>query len=480
MSEKKKKDKVRKVRPELLKGFRDTSPPQQAARQAMLYTIGETLERFGFLPLQTPALERCEVLLGQEEGRDVFQFDGPDETRMALRFDLTVSLARYVAANPELPLPFKRYQFGNVWRIDKPGPGRYREFMQFDLDIVGSNSILADAEVMAGIVSVLQALGIENYRLSFSSRKILTGLLESSEIDSGKIAGTLRAIDKLHSIGLAETLKELDKGRVDKSGDKISGVGLSSSQIGAIESFLSAASEQLSSRGEIEDSLFETVKKTQTGKDGLEEIRGLKEALGHYGIRGSALVFDPTIVRGLGYYTGPVFETFLTDLPQIGSIFSGGRYDHLVSRFSGKKISGVGASVGVDRLLTALGQLGEATPDESICKVLVATMDPELMDSYVDIARELRQAGINTELYVGDSRSLSKQLRYGDRRGVKLAVIAGSNEIESGKLTIKNLAVGREKSAALKNREEWLRAGEIQVEIDRDQLVETILAGLRA
>ncbi len=350
-----KKNKTQKVKPQVLKGFRDYPPAEQIAREKMLAKIRDSFELMGFLPLQTASLELAETLLGSHYNRDslneLFGFEGPEDVNMALRYEFTVSLARFVASNPTLPLPFRRYQYGNVWRVDKPGPGRYREFMQFDIDIVGTQNLLADSEVIAAMVTTMDNLKIQNYKVRFSNRKILNGLMEYALIPQEKKSDVMRVIDKLDKQGRDAVIMELGKGRVDSSGDKIKGVELESSQIEKIEEFLDIASDKNSSALNNVEKLLGALEISQTG---INELRTIQENLKNMEIDTAKTEIDLTIVRGLGYYTGPVFETTLLDLPEYGSVFSGGRYDNLVDRFLGRSIPAVGSSIGVDRLLAAL------------------------------------------------------------------------------------------------------------------------------
>jgi len=320
------KKKSNKVKPALLKGFRDLGPDLQIAMEAMLAQVRESFELRGFLPFRTATIESAEVLLGSHYTSDslaeLFGFTGPEEVDMSLRYEFTLSLARFVAGNPTLPLPFRGYQYGTVFRVDKPGPGRYREFMQCDIDIVGTTNLLADAEIIATMVATLDRLGIERFIVRFSNRKILNGLVEFANIPAEQGPDVMRVIDKLEKQGREAVLLELGPGRTDKSGDKIPGLGLSKDQIGPIEQFLSIAESKP------DDPLAEVERLLGHIEAAAEGTRELREVLGHlealetprdkYGI-------DLTIVRGLGYYTGPVFETTLLDLPDFGSIFSGGR-----------------------------------------------------------------------------------------------------------------------------------------------------------
>ncbi len=467
------KKKTNKVKPQLLKGFRDYPPVEQIARQKMLAKVREVYEERGFLPYQTASLEFAETLLGSHYNEDslaeLFGFNGPDDVDMALRYEFTLSLARFVAGNPELPLPFRGYQIGNVWRVDKPGPGRYREFTQCDIDIVGTDNLLADAEIIATMVAVLEHLGVERFKVRFSNRKILNGLIEFAGIPAERGPDVMRVVDKLEKQGREAVIMELGPGRVDQSGDKIPGLNIEPSQIAHIERFLDIA-------GEAESDMLEKAElilgRIDVSRDGINELRTIQSHLESMSVDSSRIGVDLTIVRGLGYYTGPVFETTLMDLPEYGSVYSGGRYDNLVDRFLNRSISAVGTSMGIDRLLAALIELKALDLQKSTAQVLVTVMDRERLTEYLSILSELREAGIPAEIYSGDTKNLTKQIKYGDKVGIPFAVIAGSDEFEAGKITVKNLAAGRLKAKSTTDRAEWLKAEDIQKTIDRNDLVD--------
>jgi histidyl-tRNA synthetase len=467
------KEKSHKVRPQLLKGFRDYQPSEQIAREAMLGKVREVVELMGFLPLQTASLELAETLLGSHYSSDslaeLFGFKGPEDVDMALRYEFTLSLARYVAGQPELALPFRRYQYGNVWRVDKPGPGRYREFMQFDIDIVGTQNLLADAEVIAAMVQIFEHLGIQNFKVRFSNRKILNGLVLYAGIPAERGADVMRVIDKLEKQGKQSVLLELGPGRTDRSGDKIPGLELNPDQIGKLDEFLELASHPTA------DPLLQAGEKLghiPVSAEGILELKQIKEYLAAMSVDSSKTAIDLTIVRGLGYYTGPVFETTLTDLPEFGSVFSGGRYDNLVERFLNKSFPAVGASIGIDRLLAALIELKALKLQDSTSKVIVTVMDRDRIPDYLKILHNLRSAGIPAEIYSGDTKNLTKQIKYGDKVGIPFAVIAGSDEFAAGQVTVKNLIKGRSKGDETADRDQWLAAEGFQERIPLVDLIQ--------
>ncbi len=312
------KQKPNRVTPQLLKGFRDYPPQEQIARENMLGKIRASAELMGFLPLQTAALEFAETLLGSHYSQDslaeLFGFKGPDDVDMSLRYEFTLSLARFVAMHPDLPLPFRRYQYGNVWRVDKPGPGRFREFMQFDFDIVGTQNLLADAEIIAAMVVTLEHLAVRNFRVRYSDRKILNGLVEYAGIPAERGADVMRVIDKLEKQGKQAVLLELGPGRTDASGDKIAGLNLESAQISKLETFLDMAAHPDNDPLDQADHLLGNF---DTARQGIDELRQIQVLLNALGVSKERASVDLTIVRGLGYYTGPVFETTLLDLTRI-------------------------------------------------------------------------------------------------------------------------------------------------------------------
>jgi len=375
-----------------------------------------------------------------------------------------------VASQPNLPLPFRRYQFGNVWRVDKPGPGRFREFMQFDLDIVGTNNMLADAEIIAAMVSIMENLGVERFDVRYSNRKIANGVIESCGIPVKKGPEVLRVIDKLGRIGIGGVVAELGEGRVDESGAEIPGLSLQKEQIEKLDVVLNTAAGMRPDQRL--DWARSHLKNSVIGTEGVQELSQVQDYLDALRVDSTEKTrFDITIVRGLGYYTGPVFETTLLDIPGFGSVFSGGRYDNLVDRFQSESVPAVGASIGIDRLLAALIELDAIKLTRSTSQVLVTVMDRERLPDYLAILNELREAGIPSEIYSGDTKNLTRQIRYADKVGIPLAVIRGSREAEAGRVRVKDLAAGAEKAAQTADRDDWLKADEFQEDIDRAQLV---------
>lgn len=467
------------VEPRLLRGFRDYLPAQMNARLKIIATIRRVYELYGFQPLDTPAQEYRVTLMGygDENAKQIFQFENPEEEDVALRFDLTVPLARVVAQYPDLVMPFRRYQVAPVWRADKPDPGRFREFIQFDLDSVGTSSVAADTEILCAMYDTLRALGIERFRVKFSDRKVLNSLLDFAGIPHSASHGVFRVLDKLDKIGLDGVTAELTKGRIDASGDKIPGLGLGTSQVDRIKEFLALPK---GSRREVLTSLAGLFKSVDSAKEAIDELTLICDSLDSLKIPDHHVQLDLSIARGLDYYTGPVFEAGLDDAPEFGSVFGGGRYDGLVERFLGRKIPAVGASIGVDRLFAAMQKLGLIELSPSTAQVIVTVMEPTKLMEYQTITRELRQAGINTEMYLGEEQGLGKQLQYANRQQIPFAVIVGSDEFAKGEATIKNLKLGgqlqdKKKTAQGKEREEWLKLSRtVQVTVPRAQVVDQV------
>lgn len=486
-----KSEKTKRVRARRLKGFRDLGPADVFARDRMIAKIRRVYERYGYVPLETPALESVEVLgkfLPESDRPDggVYALQDDNDEWVALRYDLTAPLSRYVAMNLQnLPLPFRRYQVGPVYRVEKPGPDRFREFYQFDFDSVGTGSMLADAECCMVMCDVLEAIGIDrgDYIVRLNDRKVLSGVLETvgdGSVLSDEISlSILRQIDKLDRLGLGGVEQLLGEGRKDESGAFIRGVGLDKSQRDVILTYLAIEAE---SRGGVCDALEKIVGESKIGREGVDELRQIDEALTGAGYGDDRVVIDPTVVRGLAYYTGPVFEGVLTfDVVdekgvkrQFGSVFGGGRYDNLVGRFTGQSVPATGSSMGVDRLLAALRILGKADTEATTAKVLVTRLDKNLTGEYLKLAAELRDAGINTELYVG-KQGIGKQFKYASDTGKILAIVMGSDELEKGEVSLKDLRLGDELSKEVgADRKKWLEEQPAQFAASRASLVESV------
>ena len=461
------------VEPRLSRGLRDLLPDQMLARQRMIDTIRRVYELYGFVPLNTPAIEYLDVLsgsAGQEAQQSIFRVSNPEGEALGLRFDLTVPLARVIAQYKELPRPFRRYQVSPVWRADKPDKGRFREFTQFDLDSVGTESEVADTEIIAGMCDSLAALDVGPHLVRFSSRAILNLLLEYAGISAEQAVDVFRVLDKLDKVGIDKVRLELMEGYKDESGDVIRGVGLTRDQVEKIERFLAIKG----TRHDVIRQLRDLFARLPTVGSEVFTVAQISDHLYALDYGDDRVALDLSIARGLAYYTGPVFEALLLDAPQFGSVFGGGRYDDLVMRFLGERIPAVGASCGVDRLLAALEYLNKTGTCKATARVLVTVMDRALIGDYLQMTWELRRAGIPTELYVGTAKRLGKQLEYADAYNIPLALLVGSQEKEQGIVTIKNMAVGRAKAAALGARDEWLAARPGQTTVPRAEIVAAI------
>ena len=466
-----------KVKPRLLKGMQDSMPELARARREMIRSIESVCASFGFLPLETPVMEARDALLGlepsEEQLANIFHFENQDKEQVGLRYDLTVPLSRLFCQNfQDIPRPFRRYQSGSVFRWDKPEPGRFREFQQFDIDTVGSASLAADAEILAVVDAIFRKLEVRNYIIRFSNRKILNALGEYCGAGGERGRDIYRVIDKLDKYDRERIRQELGPGLKDESGAFIPGLGLEIDQIQRIDTFL-----DLPNSGDAAESLAAArslLGGIELASEGLDEIEELISLLDAYGLKSSSWVFDLHLARGLGYYTGPVFEVTLADLPSYGSVFGGGRYDDLVERFLGKGqgVPAVGASVGVDRLLAALTQLDRVNQRRATSDVLVTVMDKSRIRDYIAITGRLREAGIPAETYLGGG-NMQKQLKYADKLAIPYAVIAGSDEFERGELSIKDLELGRRIASQVEDREEWKEQKQ-QFSIADSALVETI------
>lgn len=487
----KKQKKGKRPDPRVPRGFRDLTPGTLVERRRMIETVCAVYERYGFTPLETPAVEYVEVLgkflpEADTPAGGIFTWKYDDDEWVALRYDLTAPLSRYVAKNfQELGVPFRRYQTGNVWRLEKPEPGRFREFTQLDIDIVGASSVLADAEIVTVLSEAMEALGIPrgSYEVRLNDRKVLNGLLEVARVrDEAQTLTVLRALDKLDRLGAEGVRLLLGPGRKDETGDFTKGAGLADDQIETLLQFVTTPAA--GGREAYLRVAGELLGESKVGREGLAEMTELDEILSERGIGGDRVVFDPGVVRGLAYYTGPVVEVVLTfEVPEdeqgearsFGSVAGGGRYDDLVSRFTGQQVPATGASIGVDRLLAALQALGKVEERAGLCPVLVAVVEKQYRATYQRWADQLRAAGISTELYVG-SGGLGKQFKYADRRRFSAVVVAGGDEISAGQVSIKDLRLGEELSAnaEVSDRRAWLEALPGQVTVGAEELVATV------
>ncbi|MGL6209286.1 MAG: histidine--tRNA ligase, partial [Paracoccaceae bacterium] len=479
----------RRPQAETPKGFRDYFGAEVLERRAMLEAIAEVYHRYGFDPLETSAVETVESL-GKflpdvdRPNEGVFAWQDEDADWLALRYDLTAPLARVAAQyRNDLPTPYRRYAYGPVWRNEKPGPGRFRQFYQCDADTVGSASMAADAEICAMLSDALEQVGIPrgDYVIKVNNRKVLNGVMEVAgvldpldpERFSAERGIVLRAIDKFDRLGFEGVRALLGTGRKDESGDFTKGAGLSDNQIETVMGFMSARGN---TGTETAARLRELVRGSETGLDGVQELETIAELLAAQGYGPDRIILDPGVVRGLGYYTGPVYEAELTfeildekgRKRQFGSVAGGGRYDDLVKRFTGQTVPATGVSIGVDRLLAALRAKGRSTADTT-GPVVVTVMDRDRMADYMAMVGDLRRAGIRAEAYLGNPKNFGNQLKYADKRASPIAVIQGADEAAKGTVILKDLILGAQiaQGASL---EEW-KNRPAQLEIPRADLV---------
>ncbi len=487
------KDKpARRPRAETPKGFRDYFGTEVTERKAMLDQIAAVYHRYGFDPLETSAVETVEAL-GKflpdvdRPNAGVFGWQDEDQDWLALRYDLTAPLARVAAQyRNDLPSPYRRYAMGPVWRNEKPGPGRFRQFYQCDADTVGAPSVAADAEICAMLADALETVGIPrgDYLVRVNNRKVLNGVMEMAGVmdpsDPSRFEAergiVLRAIDKLDRLGPDGVRALLGAGRKDESGDFTKGAGLSDEQADVVMGFMAAKRDNGAATC---TRLRELVGASVIGLEGVAELETIAALLDAQGYGPDRIEIDPAVVRGLGYYTGPVFEAELTfeildekgRKRQFGSVAGGGRYDDLVKRFTGQAVPATGVSIGVDRLLAALRAKGRMG-GESEGPVVVTVMDRDRMADYMAIVGELRQAGIRAEMYLGNPKNFGNQLKYADKRQSPIAVIQGGDEAAKGVVVLKDLVLGA-KIAQNATLEEW-KDRPAQVEVPRADLVAAV------
>jgi histidyl-tRNA synthetase len=508
----------------LPKGFLDTPAEDIRATHRMLETIRQVYERYGFEPLETPAIEYTDALgkfLPDQDrpNEGVFSFQDEDEQWLSLRYDLTAPLARYVAENFErLPKPFRRYQVGPVWRNEKPGPGRFRQFTQFDADTVGTDNIAADAEICMLAADTMEALGFRRgeYVIKVNNRKVLDGLMEAigigGEANIGKRLTVLRALDKYDRLQREGVGLLLGPGRKDESGDFTKGAGLDEEAIKRLLQLLTLRQHvdlQVSRSGPFYNPKINTgspneeliprtmtstiasafrhyvekvkrrdVREVELLEAGLRELEEMGKLFAAAGFDDGRIIIDSSVVRGLEYYTGPVFEAEITvpvvnedgQTVRFGSVGGGGRYDGLVERFMGTKVPATGFSIGVSRLqaaLTALGKTGAATAGGP---VVVLVMEKDRLADYQRMAQALRGAGIRAEMYLGTA-GMKAQMKYADKRGAPCVVIQGGDERAKGEVQIKDLIEGAKAAATIKDSKEWREGRPAQVSVKEDELV---------
>jgi len=426
------------IEPRTLRGFRDYLPEAMIPRERLIDVARGVYRSYGFSPIDTPALEHLEVLTGKgsdETDRQLYRFEDDGGRPVGMRFDLTVPLARFAAQHiHELGTPFKRYHIGPVWRGERPQRGRYREFIQCDFDTIGTASIAADIETALVIHDLFLAIGFEDFTIRVNNRMVLTGLLQRLDL-ADRALHVLRCLDKLPKIG-----------RDKVAGEMAAAAGTTAQQADQVLQLAEISGEN----DEILVQLEPLIADNPTGRKGLAQLRDLVQAVAAAGVPERRLQLDVSIARGLDYYTGTVFETFLDRLPEIGSVCSGGRYDDLAGLFTKQALPGIGASLGLDRLLAAMEELGMTEKVSTTADVLIPYFDPDRLHDYLRLSRRVRAAGIAVEVYC-EAKRLGQQLKYADRRGFRVALIAGEEEFAQGKCQVKNLATGDRQDVPLED-----------------------------
>jgi histidyl-tRNA synthetase len=492
-----KQKKPQKLRARLPRGFVDRPAGDIRAVNEMVDKIRKVYEHYGFDPVETPLFEYTDALGkflpdADRPNEGVFSLQDDDEQWMSLRYDLTAPLARHVAENfQEIQLPYRTYRAGYVFRNEKPGPGRFRQFMQFDADTVGAAGVQADAEMCMMMADTMEALGIKrgDYVIRVNNRKVLDAVMEAAGLGGDEKAGhrlaVMRALDKKDKFGVEGVMLLLGAGRKDESGDFTKGAGLDDVQIMRILNTLGWGE-----RGSGPDSSFSDFLTVENLRDrlaeynvstvGAEELATINSLVRAAGYEENRIKIDPSVVRGLEYYTGPVYEAELTfdvtnekgEKVVFGSVGGGGRYDGLVSRFMGQPVPATGFSIGVSRLMTALKNLGKLGADEVIAPVVVCVMDrdTESLGRYQKMVQELRHAGIRAEMYQGNKKNFGDQLKYADRRGSPLAIIQGGDERAQGLVQIKDLIEGKRLSGEMTDNVAWREARVAQVSVVEGEL----------
>ncbi|MCA9145684.1 MAG: histidine--tRNA ligase [Planctomycetales bacterium] len=424
------------IQPRTLKGFRDYLPEAMIPREQLIATAQQVYRSYGFSPIDTPALEYLEILTGKgsdETDRQLYKFKDQGGRDVGMRFDLTVPLARFAAQHvPQLGTPFKRYHIGIVWRGEKQQRGRYREFMQCDFDTIGTKSVAADIETGLVIHDLFQTIGFSKFTIRINNRMVLNGLLDKLGLAS-KSTEVLRALDKLGKIGRDKVAEEMTAtaGATQEQAEQVLKL-----------------SDLAGSNAEILAQLAPLVSGSEIGEEGVSRLNEVLAGIAAAGVEEARIQVDVSIARGLDYYTGVIFETFLDDLPTIGSVCSGGRYDNLAGLFTKQELPGIGASLGLDRLLAAMEELEMLAKVRTPAPVFIPYFDGDRLGAYLKLAARIRGAGIGVEVYP-DPKKLGQQLKYADSRGFSVAVIAGANEFAAETVQLKNLQSGESEEVSL-------------------------------
>ena len=476
------------VTPQTPKGFQDYLPEQMAVREALIEKIKKVYRRYGFVEIDTPVLEYLVTLIGtggEETNKQMFRLESPEREAVALRFDLTVPFARVLAQyRDKIKLPFRRYHIGPVFRADKPGLGRFRQFVQVDIDVAGAASVAVDAEMIAAMCEVMRSVGLVNgevdgkriqeFQVKVNNRKLLNAMLYGSGIeDIERYKQVLRVVDKLQKVGMDNVRKELGEGRIDESGDPIKGVGLDPKTIEKVIAFISVKAD---SRAAVIDAVTQLLPKTDQSEAAIEEMRELASYLDSLCVSELDAVFDPSLARGLDYYTGPVYEAVLPGAPECGSVMGGGRYDGLVQRFLDTPIPATGASIGLDRFAEALIRCGKIDENAVLTEVMVVSTSGVPYTALLSAAAELRAAGISTDVHISEEKcGLRDKLALANARVIPVAVILGESELAQGQVNVKDLRAGLEQRKGLQDREEFRKAGKVgQVTVARTKLVAAV------
>ena len=424
------------IKPRTLSGFRDFLPAAMIPRERLMETAREVYRSYGFAPIDTPTLEHADILCGkgsEETDRQMYRFEDNGGRDVGMRFDLTVPLARFVAQHAnDLGMPFKRYHIATVWRGERPQAGRYREFAQCDFDTIGTTSVASDIETGMVIFDLMRAIGFDNFSIRINNRKVLNGLLEKSGLAEHSVS-VLRALDKLPKIGREKVHAEMSNV-----------TGAANEQIDQILQLAEISGD----RDSVLSQLDTVCSGSELAEEGLQQLWDVSAAADAVGIENRNLQIDVSIARGLDYYTGTIYETFLEDLPSIGSVCSGGRYDNLAQLYTKQLLPGIGASLGLDRLLAAMQTLEMIPTTKTPADVMVVQFDSDYLNQYISIARSLRAAGLKVEVFP-DAKKLNQQFKYADRRGFRAVIIAGADEFESGQVQVKWLNDGSQASVSL-------------------------------
>lgn len=422
------------IKNKLLKGFQDFLPEVMIARQKMIETIIRVFERYGFVPQDTPALEYADLLMGKydENEKLIYRFKDHGGRDVALRYDLTVPLARVISMHKQIPMPYKRYQISKVWRADRPQKGRLREFVQFDADVIGSQSPIVDIEIIAMMCDAMKALGVPNVLVRINDRRLLDGLCHRCGLDSEQSRSLMTAMDKMDKIGIDEVKLEW-KSR-----------GFRSMVWNRVQDYVS-----LKDSADRFDQYRKFFKGNASALSGIKNMECIFSDLKQRG-QGNGIIFDPAIVRGLSYYTSTIYETMITDLPEFGSVMGGGRFDHLIKQLGGPDLPGVGTSIGVDRLFSALQKKRLLPTQKTSTRLLVINMDQRDHALYGSIVQTLRDRGISCEIYP-DAKKILDQFQHADRQNIPFLLIIGEKEKSRGVWTLRNQKLRTEQKISNRN-----------------------------